>query len=186
MYKQAGKFTNRLSGKGRRGRFNTQLSTSSSIGRQDRHAGYVSQHWRSIAARLDAEAALAQGKQPKAPRPDQAPPRPRKMTALDGSRVYLVAFTLRSDPDIRFVKVGVSSYDIRARFRQDLARYEIALLAESQRLVGEDAAAAERAVHAAFIRDRRRPPVRLASGNTECYAYTEQNLRRFVDIVNTI
>ena len=186
MYKQAGKFLSRLNGGSRRRRFNAGLSTSVVMGRQDRHAGWVSQYWRDVIARLDAEAATAIGKKPKAPATTPRPRPPRKATVLDGTRVYLVAFTLRADPSVQFIKVGVSAYDIRARFRPDLTRYEVALLAESQRLTGGDAAMAERAVHLAFRKEHCRPPVRLTSGNTECYAHTERNLRLFVGIVNAI
>lgn len=104
----------------------------------------------------------------------------------EGQRVYLVLFQLRSDPRVSFLKVGISAYDIRARFRSDLGLYKVSLLAESARFLGRDAETAEHAIHRAFHKSRVWPSVRLMSGNSECFAHTEANLRQFVDIVNAI
>lgn len=185
MYRQASKFLNRLNGSSRKCRFGPQAADSNRLGRQDRHGAYCSQHLRDLGRRLDAEVARACGRQLKAEIAEKTRP-VRKKTMLNGQRIYLVAFTLLDDPSLRFLKVGVSASDIRARFRLDLKRYSIELLAESQRLTGSDALTAEQAVHAAFRKGRYRPKVPLASGNSECYECSEKNLVIFVNIVNAI
>ena len=187
MYKAASRFLRSQSSTGRsRGRFNTQMSTSAHVGRQDRHnTHHMSAN--GLAQRLDAEVARSQGKEIKAGRPRPQTARPRKSSVLEeGSRLYLVLFTLRSDATKQFLKVGISRYDVRARFRGDMIHFDVNLVAESAKMDRRDAKALEHAIHTAFRKSRRYPPVRLMSGNTECYGYTEENVMTFAGIVQSV
>lgn len=109
--------------------------------------------------------------------------RQKRARETEGRRVYLVLFTLRSNPAVRFIKVGISRLDLMARFQRELGNYEIKIIAETERARNADAVALEAAFHAAFSALRHSPCVRLASGNTECYQHTEQNLRRMREII---
>jgi hypothetical protein len=187
MYKNAGKFLNGLNGSQRPGRFSRGFTSSDRLGRQDRQERDDIPHWKRLARRLDEEVARVTPSHKT--KKEYSDPRRVKVVqgALqDGKRVYLVAFALLRDPEIKFVKIGISSFDIRARFRPDLRNYKVDLLAESQRFTDAGAIHAEQAIHAAFRKSRRRPSIPLRSGNTECYAYSEENLLTFVGIVNSI
>jgi hypothetical protein len=102
-------------------------------------------------------------------------------------RVYLVLFTNLANPSIQFLKIGVSSMPtLLARFSKDLHSYKIEALASSPRYPVQDALALEKAIHAAFRSDSCRPSIRLSSGNTECYVYSEANARKFVALINRL
>lgn len=152
MYKQASRFRNRLNGGKRRGRFNTNLVSTTDVQTVRPH----------------------KGRPPGAKRPDC------------GARVYLVRLTPLNAGAKSILKIGMSSMALAARFQADLPRYTMEALASSRRLSGRDTIALEKAIHAAFCASRVVPEIRLRSGNTECYADTDANLCRFVDIVNEL
>ena len=113
------------------------------------------------------------------------PPRKRRRKRHDrgGKRIYLAHFVLRADPTVQFLKVGISSLNLDARFEVDRANYEIKALAESEFIATKDARLMESAFHSAFRTHRFFPTVSLATGNTECFAYSEDlvdRLRRFI------
>jgi hypothetical protein len=112
-------------------------------------------------------------------------PRRSRAEVVLGQRVYLVRFTLRTNPSVQFLKIGVSAFDLLARFQQDRQNYDFVVIAESAAR-GADALKIEAAFHAAFIKDRTRPRVPLASGNTECYRYTEETMKRMAEILSAI
>jgi hypothetical protein len=97
-------------------------------------------------------------------------------------RIYLVRFVGKAAIVESFLKVGISSLNTSARFQCDLVNYDIELIAISS-TTGHDAYLLEQAIHSAYKKDRYRPKARLMSGNTECYRYSEELLRKLSDIV---
>lgn len=110
----------------------------------------------------------------------------RKIHTNNGNRVYLVKFKSKHYPDIEFVKIGVSTKPIPVRFGCDANRYVFEVLAMSPVMSGYDAYALEQALHKTFFTRRYTPTLRLKSGNSECYAHTEENIRCFVNLVNNL
>lgn len=102
------------------------------------------------------------------------------------SRVYLVHTATKHEPAQEFVKIGVTSKPIADRFRCDEDTYQITVVALSAILPTKDALILEQAIHRAFGQSRIYPVIPLRSGNTECYAATEENAKLFADLVNAI
>ena len=154
MFKQAGKFFNRLKGGHRRGCFTTDMVSTASLTTIVPH---------------------------RYPAPKISP-----MGPTVGSRLYLVRFVSKADPDETFLKVGISSMAVNARFQGDFALYNVETIALSAIFRGADALIIEKSLHRAFRAFSFRPRVPLKSGNTECYECTERNALRFAEIVNAI
>jgi len=186
MYKASNRFQNSLRGAAKRGRYNGGMVLSTANMTPIRSEP----HWLQLVRRLDAEVAKAKA----ATTPQRnavvetpsAHRRRRRKKPLDGQRIYLVRFTLRADPTETFIKVGISSMDIRARFQPDGRLYSVELIAESNRFSPRDARLMEQSIHVAFLKSRYWPSIRLRSGNTECYQHTEQNVQRFSEIVKAV
>lgn len=144
-------------------------------------------YWRALADRLDRSVAAATPSLRKKTVVRSVPTfksRRKQSRPKDAKRVYLVKFTLRRDCGVQFLKIGISAIAIRARFQCDERNYDVAILAESEWLSMRDAALTESALHAAFRSAKFRPPVLLASGNTECFAYSEDNRCRMANIIS--
>lgn len=99
----------------------------------------------------------------------------------EGGRVYVVRF-LSACGRVSFVKIGVSGMELAARFQADWENYSFECLMESEWMDGRDALALEQALHHAYRRRRYRPPIPLATGNTECYQFGDE-LNDLIEIV---
>jgi hypothetical protein len=159
MYKSAGRFQQRLARKPR-----------NKLSRPLRRFGEP----KLMLNRLDAEVA-------------RATPSLRKRTeSVATKRVYFVRFTLRSDPHVTFVKIGVTAYAITERFFLDLDRYDIAVICETPHLPERMALSREADLHNAFKKFSFYPKVRLRSGgNTECYLLYGKPYDRVIEIIKS-
>ena len=141
----------------------------------------------NIVQRLDAEVRDVTPSLRKRPTIDERArtrePVERRTDIVEGRRLYLVLFTLRTNPSVQFIKVGISRLDLLARFQRDAVNYEFEIITEGERARDADAKTAEAAFHAAFLIHRQKPVVRLASGNTECYRYTDELLRKMREVI---
>lgn len=181
MYKAASRFNNSLVRRGgnKFNRFSTRMSGS--FDAVDRHTWH---EWHAEEARaLDASAARVTPSLRKKPTIKPIVVTKLKSPVNVGTSVYLVRFTLKTDRSVSFVKVGVSSVGISARFCRDRSNYDISTICKYDHLSRRDALAIEGAIHRAFYDKRIRPPVRLASGNTECFRDTESFV---IDVSNII
>jgi hypothetical protein len=110
-------------------------------------------------------------------------PAPTKKRKGCDKRVYVARFVLKGRRDIQFLKIGISSLDLDARFQIDREKYEIIILAESEYFSNRDAMITEKSLHRAFKFSRKRPVVPLSSGNTECFSYSDETAQRMKDFV---
>jgi hypothetical protein len=183
MYKRAGRFFQGLAQRDQHTLGSPKRSSSLFV---ETPESRLSQQ-RELVSSLDAEVASVTPslrKRQDVPSPVILPRRSRG-EVISGQRVYLVLFTLRTNRTLQFLKIGVSAFDLLARFQQDRQNYDFVVIAESE-AKGSDAFKIETAFHRAFFKDRIRPKVPLASGNTECYRYTEETMKRMADILSAI
>jgi hypothetical protein len=112
--------------------------------------------------------------------------RPRQRRAKRPTLVYVVAFVLRADPSIKFLKIGITTHDVPGRFAADSEIYHFAVVHQISAESTQHALAMERSLHELFRTHRFRPPMPLRSGgNSECFAYSDALEARMADLISS-
>lgn len=103
---------------------------------------------------------------------------------MSKKRVYVVRFDSQIS-DESFIKVGVSSNDIKERFARDLNNYKVTLLRETEYYDEGDSLIVESNFHSILQYFKYEPILRLKSGNTECFINTNDCIKSINKILDT-
>lgn len=105
-----------------------------------------------------------------------------KIVKYDTQYVYLVRFISKITNE-KFLKIGISRYNINARFQTDMKYFDIYLLTESEAYYPKDAYYIEQSLHKVFKKYKYLPIQKLSSGNTECFEYSEDTVSLMKELI---
>lgn len=100
--------------------------------------------------------------------------------------LYVIKFTAIQNPQICFLKIGITGSALDVRFRRDLGRFSMETVCISPPLRQKRAILLESSIQRHFSKIKFRPPIPLLSeGNSECFVFSEDNLLAIKSVVDT-
>ena len=83
--------------------------------------------------------------------------------------------TLKQKPDVSFLKVGITRNTVEHRFKDDMDKYDMEVIAVSGKIRRDRAFTFEQNILLAAKSVQYYPRVPLLSGNTECFKFSNEN-----------